>query len=188
MANRTCRWAIILAGVLGYLAMTIASAPAQADEEIDTAVEESLDYLAGLQKRQGYWEANGGQYRVAMTALAGTAMLAEGSTTTSGKYSRYIRLAVDYLLSMSRPNGLIGYREDYHYTYGHGFSMLFLSQVYGEEEDVQRREEIRGVLTSAVQFCADAQTPDGGWGYVYYSGAGIESLPQCGYSGFQRDH
>lgn len=87
-----------------------------------------------------------------MTALAGTAMLAEGSTTTSGKYSRNIRLAVDYLLSMSRPNGLIGYREDYHYTYGHGFSMLFLSQVYGEEEDVQRREEIRGVLTSAVQF------------------------------------
>jgi hypothetical protein len=166
MANRTCRWAIILAGVFGYLTVTIASAPAQADVEIDTAVEESLDYLAGLQKRQGYWEANGGQYRVAMTALAGTAMLAEGSTTTSGKYSRQIRLAVDYLLSMSRPNGLIGYREDYHYTYGHGFSMLFLSQVYGEEEDVQRREEIRGVLTSAVQFCADAQTPDGGWGYV----------------------
>ena len=137
-----------------------------ADDTVDDAVQKSLDYLASLQKRQGYWEANGGQYRVAMTALTGTAMLAEGSTATSGKFSKQIRLAVDYLLSMSRPNGLIGYREDFHYTYGHGFSMLFLSQVYGEEEDVQRREEIRDVLTRAVQFCADAQTSKGGWGYV----------------------
>ncbi len=138
----------------------------RADDTVDDAVQKSLDYLASLQKRQGYWEANGGQYRVAMTALTGTAMLAEGSTATSGKYSKQIRLAVDYLLSMSRPNGLIGYREDFHYTYGHGFSMVFLSQVYGEEEDVQRREEIRDVLTRAVQFCADAQTSKGGWGYV----------------------
>jgi len=139
----------------------------QADEKVNQAVERSLDYLAGIQKRQGYWEANNGQYRVAMTALAGTAMLAEGSTTTTGKYSRQIRLALDYLLSMSRKNGLIGYqREDGHYTYGHGFSMVFLSQVYGEEEDVQRREEIRDVLIRAVQFCADSQTSRGGWGYV----------------------
>ena len=136
------------------------------DDDIDAAVRQSLDYLASLQKRQGYWEANQGQYKVAMTALVGTAMLAEGSTTTSGRYAKEIRLAVDYLLSMSRPNGLIGFREDYHYTYGHGFSMLFLSQVYGEEEDEQQREEIREVLTLAVQFCADAQTSKGGWGYV----------------------
>jgi hypothetical protein len=101
-----------------------------------------------------------------MTALAGTAMLAEGSTATSGRYARQIRLAVDYLLSMSRPNGLIGYREDAFYTYGHGYSMVFLSQVYGEEEDAQRRQEIQEVLTRAVQFCADAQTSKGGWGYV----------------------
>ena len=140
--------------------------PCRADEKVDAAVRQSLDYLAALQKRQGYWEANSGQYRVAMTALVGTSMLSEGSTTTSGRYSKEIRLAVDYVLSMSRPNGLIGFREDYHYTYGHGFSMLFLSQVYGEEEDAQRREEIREVLTLAVQFCADAQTSKGGWGYV----------------------
>ena len=137
-----------------------------ADESVEEVVNRGLDYLESTQKRQGYWEANQGQYSVAMTALCGTAMLAEGSTTTTGKYSRSIRLAVDYLLSMSRANGLIGYREDYHYTYGHGFSMLFLSQVYGEEEDAQRREEIRDVLTRAVQFCADAQTSRGGWGYV----------------------
>ena len=148
------------------LALTMRPMSCRGDEDIDAAVRPSLDYLASLQKRQGYWEANQGQYKVAMTALVGTAMLSEGSTTTSGRYAKEIRLAVDYLLSMSRPNGLIGFREDYHYTYGHGFSMLFLSQVYGEEEDEHRRDEIREVLTRAVQYCADAQTSKGGWGYV----------------------
>lgn len=142
------------------------NAPADEQADTDKAVQQSLDYLASLQKRQGYWEANEGQYRVAMTALAGTAMLAEGSTTTTGRYAKSIRLAVDFLVSMSRPNGLIGFRDDYHYTYGHGYSMVFLSQVYGEEEDEKRREELREVLTKAVQFCADAQTSRGGWGYV----------------------
>ena len=140
--------------------------PTSAADEIDKVVQRALDYLVNKQKRQGYWEAEQGEYRVAMTALVGTAMLAEGSTTTTGRYAQPIGKAVDYLLAIARPNGLIGYREDSHYTYGHGYSMVFLSQVYGEEEDVRRRKEIRDVLTAAVQFCADAQTSRGGWGYV----------------------
>ena len=160
----------LLRSISGCLCVLVflhgADQPCKGDDAVDRIVRQSLDYLSTLQKRQGYWEANQGQYRVAMTALAGTAMLAEGSTTTTGRYSKQIRLAVDYLVSMSRPNGLIGYREDYHYTYGHGYSMVFLSQVFGEEEDAQRREELRNVLTKSVQFCADAQTSRGGWGYV----------------------
>lgn len=136
------------------------------DPKIKQAVTKALDWLAAEQKPQGYWEAQGSQYRVAMTALAGNAMLCEGSTTTRGKYARNIRNAVSYLLEMSHPNGLIGYENDYHYTYGHGFSMLFLSQVFGEEEDADRREELRAKLTKAVEFCVSAQTTAGGWGYV----------------------
>lgn len=163
-----CRSLLISLPTILGLWCCLAGSAAFADEqaEVDQAVQQSLDYLVGLQKRQGYWEANEGQYRVAMTALAGTAMLAEGSTTTTGRYAKPIRLAVDFLVSMSRPNGLIGFRDDFHYTYGHGYSMVFLSQVYGEEEDEKRREELREVLTKAVQFCADAQTSRGGWGYV----------------------
>ena len=138
----------------------------KADPRVQRAVTRALDYLAREQRRQGYWDANGGQYRVAMTALAGTAMLAEGSTTTTGKYAPNVRRAVDYLLDVSLPSGLIGYKDDYRYTYGHGFSMIFLSQVFGEEEDPQRREQIKKVLERAVEFSALAQTPLGGWGYV----------------------
>jgi len=133
---------------------------------IDDTIDQGLGWLASQQNRQGYWAANEGQYRVAMTALAGTALLAEGSTATTGQYAGNISKATDYLISLSRPNGLIGYRDDNHYTYGHGYSMVFLSQVFGEEEDLNRREQIRDVLTRAVQFCADAQTTRGGWGYV----------------------
>jgi hypothetical protein len=102
-----------------------------------------------------------------MTALAGIAMLCEGSTATQGRYSKNIRQAVDYILSRSRPNGLIGdpVRDD-RYTYGHGYSMLFLSQLLGEEEDESRRKEIVDVLTRAVVFTGQAQTQAGGWGYV----------------------
>ena len=156
-------WAVLAAGT---------SAPAaKTDPKVKQAIGKALEWLAKTQRpKQGFWEANGGQYRVAMTALAGTALLAEGSTTTRGKYAKNISLAVDYLLEMAtttgKHSGLIGYQADYHYTYGHGFSMLFLSQVYGEEEDAQRREQLRDVLTKAVIFSHGAQTSRGGWGYV----------------------
>ena len=147
---------------------------AKLDPRVKRSVTQALDWLAREQRKQGYWEANGGQYRVAMTALCGNALLCEGSTTTRGKYAKNIRSAVDWLLELSeqnvdasrKPTGLIGYKNDYHYTYGHGFSMLFLSQVFGEEEDADRREQLRIVLTRAVKFCGEAQTTSGGWGYV----------------------
>ena len=115
------------------LCLTLTPISLHADK-VDDTVRQGLDYLSSQQNRQGYWIANDGQYRVAMTALAGIALLAEGSTATTGRYARQISNATDYLISMSRSNGLIGFRDDFHYTYGHGFSMLFLSQVYGEEE------------------------------------------------------
>lgn len=106
-------------------------------------------------------------YPTAMTALGGTALICSGSTTTQGPYARNIRRAIDYLISKCRSNGLIGDPlTDNRYTYGHGFSMLFLSQVLGEEEDAERREELIQVLTRAVEFSGKAQTASGGWGYV----------------------
>jgi hypothetical protein len=126
-----------------------------------------LDWLRARQSRRGSWAANEGRYPTAMTALAGTALLMEGSTTAAGRHAEAIRLAVDYLVSRARPNGLIGDpKADDRYTYGHGFSMLFLSQVLGEEEDERRRDELMRVLGKAVVFSGRAQTKDGGWGYV----------------------
>ena len=135
--------------------------------EVRRTTAKGLDWLASRQTRSGSWSANGNRYPAAMTALSGIALLCEGSTTTQGKYSKNLQQAVDYLVGQSRGNGLIGdpTRDD-RYTYGHGFSMLFLSQVLGEEEDAERREQLVDVLTRAVVFTGRAQTDAGGWGYV----------------------
>ena len=165
-AKPACRIALLAA--LFVVAAGPAAAPAATSEDkVDRVVTKGLDWLADKQSRRGSWSANESRYPTAMTALAGTAMLMEGSTTTQGRYAESIRRAVDYLVSRSRANGLIGDpKTDDRYTYGHGFSMLFLSQVLGEEEDERRREELVRVLGKAVEFSGRAQTSDGGWGYV----------------------
>ncbi len=151
--------------LIAVLACCIGTATTRA-VETSRVTEGGLRWLASAQSRLGSWEA-GGRYPTAMTALAGIALLCEGSTPNGGRYAPELRKAVDYLLAQARPNGLIGdpLRDD-RYTYGHGFGMLFLSQVLGEEEDARRREELIRVLTAAVDFTGKAQTDAGGWGYV----------------------
>ena len=149
--------------VATLLAMALGSLPAQAssvnDPKVQRAVSRGLDWLANTQSRLGHWSANEGRYPTAMTALAGMAFLAEGSTSTQGKYSKNIRMAVNYLLEHRRKNGLIGDpAKDDRYTYGHGYGMLFLSQVLGEEEDEDQRKELVEALTQAVIFTGQAQT------------------------------
>ncbi len=140
-------------------------AGAGVDPEVTLKVTQGLDWLALQQHKLGHWTAQG-RYPTAMTSLAGLAFLCEGSTTTQGKYAETVRRAVDFLTRRSRDNGLIGDADDERYTYGHGFAMLFLSQVLGEEEDLDRRRELMEVLSRAVTFTGQAQTRAGGWGYV----------------------
>ena len=135
------------------------------DPNTDRVIDRGLQWVARTQSKLGHWTAQ--TYPTAMTALAGTALLCSGSTTTQGPYASQIRRAVDYLMTKARGNGLIGDpQRDNRYTYGHGFSMLFLSQVLGEEEDEDRRQELIAVLSKAVEFSGLAQTKSGGWGYV----------------------
>lgn len=140
---------------------------AGSDADVKRVVARGLEWVANHQSKLGHWAANDGRYPTAMTGMAGMALMAEGSTTTQGKYAPQIRRAVNYLVGRSRANGLIGdpTRDD-RYTYGHGFATLFLSQVLGEEEDVDRRRELVDVLTKAAVFTGRAQTKAGGWGYV----------------------
>jgi hypothetical protein len=98
------------------------------------------------------------------------ALLMEGSTLREGKYAEKIRKAVDWLMERSQRYGMIGnpnnVTEAQKYMYGHGFGMLFLAQVYGEEDDGERRRKLEDILTRGVEFTGRAQTTRGGWGYV----------------------
>ena len=110
--------------VMAIAVVQASAAPKSSD--VERTIGRGFEWLADHQSRLGHWAATDDRYPTAMTALAGTALLCEGSTTLQGKYAPNIRKAVDYLLSRSRSNGLIGDNRDDHYTYGHGFSMLFL--------------------------------------------------------------
>lgn len=153
---------------LGGAALAMTGSPAQGakrDPKWEASIDRGLKWIAKTQSNQGHWTAGG--YPAAMTALAGTALIGSGSTTTQGPYAKHIRKAVDFLLGKLRDNGLIGDpRNDNRYTYGHGFSMLFLSQVLGEEQDEEVREELVNACSKAVEFSVRAQAPTGGWGYV----------------------
>lgn len=173
---------LIMTIAAGSLALLIAG-PAAAAEQIDVRdnIDRGLRWLAKEQAGDGHWAANGGQYPTSMTALAGMAMLMEGSTLREGKYRDNLIKAVEWFMKRAQPSGLLGNpanpTEAGRYMYGHGFGLLFLASCYGEEDDKQRRKELERILTKAVEFCGKAQTTRevtldgkkvtvGGWGYV----------------------
>jgi hypothetical protein len=137
--------------------------------ETKATIDRGLAYLARNQDRQGSWSNRGayGEYPVAMTALAGLALLMDGNTTTQGRYAPHVDRGARYLVRSSTSSGLIARTEfESRPMFGHGFSMLFLSQLYGMTEDVTRARRIHDVLFTGVQLTARAQSRLGGWIYT----------------------
>ena len=166
------RCLIPLLATLTFLAIgpAVARADPKIDERTKTAINKGLEWLAKNQFKDGHWEGVGGGYAVSMTALGGMAFLCEGSTIREGKYRDNIRRAANWLMERVQPNGLIGVpssqTEGGRYMYGHGFGMLFLASVVGEEENASRRAKLVDILEKAAKYSRDAQTSRGGWGYV----------------------
>lgn len=165
-----------LIAVLGFL-----SAPSQSRVRADEIspkyiphINKGLKYLVDKQFKDGHWGANGDTYPVSMTALAGVALLMDGSTVRVGKHAPQIRKAVDWLLDRSQKggarDGLVGNpdhpTETGRYMYGHGFATMFLALAYGDEDDKERRERMKDVLTRAVRYIGNAQSTQGGWFYT----------------------
>jgi hypothetical protein len=164
--------------------VALAPVPALAEDELlpkhvtpETvkAVRKALDYLARQQAPDGSWRtsADGNTYPCAMTALAGMAFLANGNTTSRGPYAEQVRKTAAFLISQARDDGLIAATAESGYSmYGHGFSLLFLSSVYGMETDAAKREQIGRVIKKGILLTASAQSAFGGW--IYTPGGGDE--------------
>ncbi len=143
--------------------------PAGVSKAAEKAIRRGLQFLQRKQGADGSWRTNGGYgtYPTAMTALAGTALLASGSTPTRGRYWQTVRRATDHLLRAAQPDGLItSPREEAVPMYGHGFATLFLAEVYGMEEDDRRLQQIQKSLHRAVTLTAQSQSDRGGWIYT----------------------
>ena len=192
----------VVAAALPLFGVLMYSAPAWAEGKKDPRVEHvvlrGLEWVANTQSRLGSWTAVENRYPTAMTALAGIALLQEGSTTTQGKYAPNIRRAVDYLVQpqpLERPDRRSQPRRPIYLR-----PRLFNAVPLASARRRRRRGAPQGAdqrcWIKAVEFCGRAQTDDGGWGYVSaqgrrrlrrrldhdYAGARPARLPQ------RRDH
>lgn len=134
--------------------------------ETQRAIDQALAWLASQQDMEiGSFRSSSNHYRrnVAVTSLCGLAFLASGSTPGRGPYGKNVNKVVDYILSQTKPNGyIINERHKSHGPmYGHGFSTLFLAEVYGMSLDPQ----VKVKLEKAVQLIINSQHRDGGWRY-----------------------
>lgn len=139
------------------------------------SIKRGLDYLAKQQTAGGSFQTtqDGSTYPVSMTSLAGIAFLANGNTTSRGPYADQVRKATEYVLSQAQDNGLIAAgSENGRPMYGHGFSLLFLSSVFGMETDAKVRARIAKVVKNGIQLTSSGQSPMGGW--IYTPGGGDE--------------
>jgi len=133
--------------------------PAMLNKAAESASAKGLKYLAGQQLPNGSYQ--GGD--VAVTSLAGLAFVAGGHLPERGDYGGHVQKTVDYLIQQSQPGGLIiGPDSDSNrIMYGHGFSTLFLAEVFG----MVRAPTLKPKLQRAVALILKTQNKEGGWRY-----------------------
>ena len=131
------------------------------------AIDRGLKYLVKNQVKTGRYRGamatSGVASGVATASLAGLALMCGGFAPGMGPYGKAIDMATEYVLSHVRDSGYIahtdqGAREN---MYGHGFSMLFLSQAYG----MTKNSKIGDKLRKAVELTCQTQNDQGGWRY-----------------------
>ena len=134
--------------------------PAKTDalpEKYRDTVDKGLEFLVKQQHKDGHWEGDGGKHPAAVTALAGIALLMEGSTLEKGKYSANLRKAVDWLMdkSLAGRDGLIFSEhpsETDRYMHGHGLATQFLAWAIGNETKDARQKKLHEVISRASQY------------------------------------
>jgi hypothetical protein len=182
--GRSCRRALAAAAAAGCAFAPVARRrrvlgaehevlPKHVTQETLRAVTKGLDFLAAKQGDDGAWILGGGEaYPVAMSGLAGTALLAHGDSPTRGPYSRNVQGAVEYLVRCATPNGLItGPTQDSGLPmHGHGFALLFLASVYGMIGKESLRQQVGAAIRKAVALTSQGQSAQGGWTYIPGSG------------------
>jgi hypothetical protein len=137
--------------------------------ETQAAIDRGLAYLARVQADDGsYFDGNGSN--VAITGLAGLALMAGGHQPGRGRYGAAVSRAMDYLLTRGHgqtPGYLTASETGPGHSgmYQHGFGTLFLAELYGMVPDPDRQKRLRDSLEKAVALIIRAQNREGGWRY-----------------------
>jgi len=177
------RTLLISLSLMPLVALCVPSQRAHSGEiaaKYKPAIQKGLDWLVKQQDKDGSWPARDKERDVSCTAIAGLALLMEGSTAVKGKYADNIKKAVDGIIrncQTGADEGLIGRRDLLDrsgYMIGQSHALLFLASAYAREEKPNAKDfkgrlararlnEMEDVLKRAVQFAANTQASTGGW-------------------------
>jgi hypothetical protein len=150
--------------------------------ETQRAIDRGLDYLADRQGEDGRFGTGNYTASVAITSLAGLAMMAGGHLPGRGAYGPVVSKALRFILD--REEGNRGYfpnkgRSPHGEMYGHGFATLFLAELYGMVHARKLREELGDKLRRAVDLIIRSQNSEGGWRYTPESKEADISVTIC---------
>lgn len=158
----------VLAG-LAPPARAISEEGASGDGQLVTpkaaeGIERGLRYLVSRQHPDGSFGSGAYRGNTAVTALAGMALVSEGSLPGRGRFGGETERVLDNVLANCHENGLILYvpAASRGPMYEHGFATLFLAECYGSSP----REDLREKLSRAVKLIVNTQNAEGGWRYL----------------------
>jgi hypothetical protein len=159
--RRPITWLLIFA--VCATAATPPAVQAQDDGEITAASEAALDRgLAWLAKNQGA-EGNWGSNDLGLVSMGALAFMSAGHAPGRGKYGRELDKALEFVVSRSKPSGLLNISDGQRDMYNHGLSTFVLGQAHGMT--TSRDRKLNRVLDNALKLIANTQCEDGGWDY-----------------------
>jgi len=125
-------------------------------------VDRGLKYLRSRQTSGSI----GLDYQVAVTSLAGLAVLGAGHQP-SGPYGSMLEKSLAYLESCAQPAGsglFLTERPSRSRMHGHCYAVLFLCELRGSMLP-EKEESIKRLIKGAVKVIQGAQSKEGGWFY-----------------------
>jgi hypothetical protein len=157
------------------------------DDDLRSAVDRGLAWLASTQDKQGSWAQLVGYKlnsdyetvddqplpHVGVTALALISFLAGGHLPDRGKYGDVLARGLRYVLSCSQDDGQI--TQNGTRMYSHAFATLFLAEIYG----MVKSDDVRNVLQRSVNLIVDSQNAEGGWRYRPFARESDMSITVC---------
>lgn len=163
--------------------------------EVRDMAKKCLTWLAKTQGEQGIWE-DAGAYALPISCMAGLSL---ASWAGPGCGPKEFVAAMDkltvFIVGHAEKNGYIYSSNvkwgDNRPAYGHAYSLLYLTQIYGMGLSPDEQNKLRGIIRGAVGFIEDRQHPNGCWYQDYRGGhnmivtvSHIQALRSASHAGF----
>lgn len=137
------------------------------NEETHEAIKRGLDFLASRQGKDGFWRTP--SCPIVMSCMSGIA-LASVEPSRGGPYWENLERLIDGVLEIQTESGYFRRaNEGDRPSYGHAFSVILLSQLYGMM-DPEMNERMSEALKDGVDYIIRKQARDGSWYQNYVSG------------------